>query len=167
MSASNYSNSTASSTPAPLVAPAFGTNDDKDRRFVYIKGVKNDGRSKRFYAKVSIEPVQTVRGEEFGLTLDGRFIVTPYNQILSTPTRAAATGIAFEWDTQGDFIRPASMPLTNICVTALDQAHTDRKRFLSHFRNAMQTDSVLSEQCVRERKNGEMSISVDWIRPTQ
>jgi hypothetical protein len=136
----------SSATATPLVAPAFGTNDDSDRRFVYIKGVKNDGRSKRFYAAVDIQPVATARGDEFGVRLDGRFVVTPYNQILSAPTLAAATGIAFEWDAQGDFIRPASMPLTNICVTALDQAFTDRARFLTHFKNAMQTDSVLSDR---------------------
>lgn len=125
------------------MAPAFGTNDDTERRFVYIKGVKNDGRSKRFYARVDIEPVQTARGLEYGIQLDGRFVVTPYNQILSAPTLGAATAIAFEWDAQGDFLRPISMPLTNICVTAIDQAYTDRARFLTHFRSAIATDSVL------------------------
>jgi ATP synthase F1 complex assembly factor 2 len=142
---SSSSTSTAAASPAestPLVAPAFGTNDDADRRFVYIKGVKNDGRSKRFYSAVTIQPVQTTRGQEFGVLLDGRFIVTPYNQILSAPNLSAAHAIAFEWDSQGDFLRPVSMPLTNICVTALDQAFTDRARFLTHFRGVMSTDSV-------------------------
>lgn len=136
----------SSSVATPLVAPAFGTNGDAARRFVYIKGVKNDGRSKRFYSQVDIQTVLTARGEEYGIQLDGRFIVTPYNQILSAPTQAAAAAIAFEWDSQGDFIRPVSMPLSNICVTALDQAFTDRDRFLTHFRSAMKTDSVLSDK---------------------
>jgi chaperone required for assembly of F1-ATPase len=68
-----------------IPACGFGTNDDADRRFICIKGVKNGGRSKRFYSAVTIQPVQTARGSEFGVLLDGRFIVTPYNQTLSAP----------------------------------------------------------------------------------
>lgn len=134
--------SSASASAAPLVAPAFGTQSRSDSRFVYIKGVKADGRSKRFYAEVTVAEVATTRGPEFGVQLDGRWIVSPHDHILTAPTRAAAYCIAFEWDSQSDFIRPISMPLTNIAVTALDQSFVDRQRFLSHFRAVMATDSV-------------------------
>jgi hypothetical protein len=104
----------SAATPAPLVAPAFGTQSHTDARFMYLKGVKADGRSKRFYAKVGVVAVQTSRGAEFALQLDGRYVVTPHDHVISCPTRAAAMAIAFEWDSQGDFIRPISMPMVRL-----------------------------------------------------
>jgi len=127
-------------TPPPFASSQHGSSGD--RRFVYLKGVKVDGRSKRFYASVGLEEVNTVRGREIALLLDGRFIVTPYDQLLTLPTTAAALAVAFEWDAQADFIRPASMPMTNIAVTALDQAFVDRERFFGHFDGCIKTDSV-------------------------
>lgn len=108
-------------TPAPLVAPAFGTQSHTDARFMYLKGVKADGRSKRFYAKVGVVPVQTSRGAEFALQLDGRYVVTPHDHVISCPTRAAAMAIAFEWDSQGDFIRPISMPMVRQSIRGHEQ----------------------------------------------
>jgi chaperone required for assembly of F1-ATPase len=40
-------------------------------------------------------------------------IKTPMNQILALPTFKLALALAFEWDCQGDYIRPISMPLVN------------------------------------------------------
>jgi hypothetical protein len=127
-----------------IVAPAFGTPNHTPYKFMYLKGVKTDGRTKRFYDAVRLEEVETVRGREVAVLLDGRYVVTHYDQLLTCPTTAAALAVAFEFDSQGDFIRPISMPMTHIIVTALDQALVDRERFIKHFQAAMHTDSVLS-----------------------
>jgi hypothetical protein len=126
-----------------IVAPAFGTPNHTPYKFMYLKGVKTDGRTKRFYDAVRLEEVKTVRGREVAVLLDGRYVVTHYDQLLTCPTTAAALAVAFEFDSQGDFIRPISMPMTHIVVTALDQALVDREGFIKHFQAAMHTDSVL------------------------
>lgn len=107
---------------------------------MYLKGVKADGRSKRFYAKVGVVPVQTSRGAEFALQLDGRYVVTPHDHVISCPTRAAAMAIAFEWDSQGDFIRPISMPMVRRSNRGMSRcavgvtAQVDRSIPSSHMR---------------------------------
>jgi len=126
-----------------IVAPAFGAENTTPYKFMYLKGVKTDGRTKRFYDSVRLEEVDTPRGREVAVLLDGRYVVTHHDQLLSCPNAGVALGVAFEFDAQGDFIRPVSMPMTEMVVTALDQALVDRERFIGHFRSAMHTDSVL------------------------
>ena len=71
---------------------------------------------KRFYKQATAEP----RDGAFALLLDGRPARTPARAALSLPTRAAAEAIAAEWAAQGEFIDPASMPMTRLVNSAID-----------------------------------------------
>jgi chaperone required for assembly of F1-ATPase len=71
---------------------------------------------KRFYKAAA--PLE--QGGAHVLALDGRPTRTPAGKPLAVPTRPLAEAIAAEWEAQGEFIDPATMPLTRIVNSALD-----------------------------------------------
>jgi chaperone required for assembly of F1-ATPase len=75
---------------------------------------------KRFYASAGV-------GEADGgytVTLDGKPIKTPSGRVVVVPTRALAEMIAAEWNAQGEFIEPLTMPLTRFANSVV-QGVTD------------------------------------------
>ncbi len=71
---------------------------------------------KRFYQTVAVAPAEPGHA----VLLDGKPLRTPAKQPLVLPTVALADAIAAEWQAQQDQVRPQSMPLTQLCCTALD-----------------------------------------------
>jgi chaperone required for assembly of F1-ATPase len=71
---------------------------------------------KRFYKSAAIE--ETDAG--FAIVLDGKPVRTPTGERLTASTRAIAQAIVEEWNAQGEFIDPMTMPLTRLAnsVTA-------------------------------------------------
>ena len=71
---------------------------------------------RRFYKQASAQ-----EGEGgFTLVLDGKNAHTPGRLPICVPALQLAQALAGEWNAQGDFIDPASMPLTRIVNSALD-----------------------------------------------
>ncbi|OYQ32956.1 ATPase [Niveispirillum lacus] len=71
---------------------------------------------KRFY-----KTVETAAAEGgFTLTLDGKPVCTPAKLPLIVPTQALADAMAAEWAAQGDEVKPATMPLTQLASTSID-----------------------------------------------
>lgn len=62
----------------------------------------------------------------FGVALDDKPVWTPMRQTVAVPSRALAEAMAAEWQAQGDEVRPNTMPLTQLAVTALDRV-ADRR----------------------------------------
>lgn len=73
-------------------------------------------KPKRFYEAAAARP----EAGGFVLTLDGRPARTPSKAPLVLPTEALGEAVAAEWNQQGEFIDPASMPLTRIANSAID-----------------------------------------------
>ena len=73
-------------------------------------------RLKRFYKAAGVEEGKT----GFAVRLDGRAVRTLGKAPLAVPARAIAEGIAAEWDAQGDYVDPATMPLTRLANTIID-----------------------------------------------
>jgi chaperone required for assembly of F1-ATPase len=71
---------------------------------------------RRFYREVGIE--ETADG--FRVVLDGRPVRTPARGLLVAPSRALAQALAAEWDSQGETIDPAKMPLTRLANSIID-----------------------------------------------
>ena len=69
--------------------------------------------------------IETEHG--YGVALDGRPLSTPMRRTVAVPSRALAGAIAEEWQAQGDEVRPNSMPLTQLAVTALDRVAERRE----------------------------------------
>ena len=63
----------------------------------------------------------------FGVALDGKPLSTPLGHSVAIPSRALAEAMAEEWRAQSEEIRPRSMPLTQIAVTALDRVEGRRE----------------------------------------
>ena len=75
---------------------------------------------KRFYANVTLEPIDASEGSMLRLTLDGRSVKTPAKtEVLLTPGPYADV-VKAEWEAQGDEIRPHTMPLTRLTNTVID-----------------------------------------------
>lgn len=94
---------------------------------------------KKFYTAVAVEDEKT---GGYGITLDGRPVRTPAKAGLVVPTRAMADGIAGEWDGQGETIKPETMPLTQLCNTAIDRLPTHRERIIDDIARYGETDLV-------------------------
>lgn len=73
-------------------------------------------RQKRFYAKAEMAEEQG----RFVLRLDGKRAMTPGKNPLAVPHRHLAEAIVAEWNAQGEFIVPASMPVTRLANSAID-----------------------------------------------
>jgi chaperone required for assembly of F1-ATPase len=71
---------------------------------------------KRFYAAAGV--IEAPAG--FEIALDGRPVRTPARHPLAFPARTLAQAAAAEWDAQGEFIEPVSMPLTRLANTIID-----------------------------------------------
>ena len=59
-------------------------------------------------------------GYNYSIKLDDRLMMTPKDNVLAVPTQSLAAAIAFEFASQGDFIKVTSLPLTNLAVSAID-----------------------------------------------
>jgi len=88
---------------------------------------------KRFYTSVGV-------GEADGgytVTLDGKPIKTPSGRMVVIPSRALAEMIAAEWNAQGEFIEPLTMPLTrfsnSVVQGVVDQSEAVRDDIAKYF----------------------------------
>jgi chaperone required for assembly of F1-ATPase len=77
---------------------------------------------KRFYSEATV--AGTTDG--FTISLDGRDVRTPAGRRLVVPHAALAEAIAAEWLAQEEVVRPATMPLTQLAVSALDRVIPER-----------------------------------------
>jgi chaperone required for assembly of F1-ATPase len=76
---------------------------------------------KRFYKNAAAAPAEG----GFVVTLDGKPMNTPARKHLVAPTPALAEAVAAEWQAQGEEVVLASMRLTRLLATALDQILPD------------------------------------------
>ena len=86
----------------PIEAARRGARPQLKRRFYHQVGVVDDG------------------GQAFSVRLDDRRIRTPAGAYLTFPNRPVAAVVAAEWQTQGEFVDPAGMPLTRLSNTIID-----------------------------------------------
>src|SRR5262245_14969263 len=93
---------------------------------------------RRFYAGAAI-----TEGEgSFAVALDGRPVKTPARRALAAPHRALAEALAGEWQAQGDFIDPASMPLTRLANTIIDGVADDPAAVAAEVEKYLASDLV-------------------------
>lgn len=91
---------------------------------------------KRFYKQANLAEV----AGGFAVQLDGRTVKTPATRKLELPTRLLAEAVVAEWDAQGDEIKPATMPLTQLASTALDRVGPERVTIREQLGKFAETD---------------------------
>lgn len=94
--------------------------------------------ARRFYKSVSV--VENDGG--FGIALDQRTLRTPKGAVFNAPTRKLAEAIAEEWDAQGEHIRPATMPLTQLAFASVDVTPDRRAELARTVAKYVATDLV-------------------------
>jgi chaperone required for assembly of F1-ATPase len=84
---------------------------------------ESEERLKRFWKTAGVEQVEG----GWRVVLDGRSPKTPAHAPFVLPTEAAAQLVADEWEAQGEFIEPGTMPATRLAATAIDRVSITRE----------------------------------------
>jgi chaperone required for assembly of F1-ATPase len=120
---------------------------------------------KKFYKAVAVEP----REGGFAVLLDGKPIRTPGGKPLLAPTAALAERIAAEWRGQGERVRPAAMPHTQLLNTALDRIGEGKVRadVVTEIAGYAATDLVcfraVHPPALAERQRAAWQPLLDWL----
>ena len=91
---------------------------------------------KRFYR----ESAAVAATQGFSIHLDGKPMQTPAKNALTVPSQALAEAIAAEWQSQGDAINPAALPLTRLVSTAIDRVIPRRQEVIAEIAKYGGTD---------------------------
>ncbi len=91
---------------------------------------------KRWYREATLAAAEG----GFGIVLDGKPLNTPARLPAIAPTRALAEAVAAEWAGQGEKIEPATMRLTKMLTTAIDQIRPDPAKVVGQVAEYATTD---------------------------
>ncbi|MBX3428857.1 MAG: ATPase [Hyphomonadaceae bacterium] len=91
---------------------------------------------RRFYKKATL----AARDEGFGVALDTRTLRTPGGAVFVAPTQALAALCAGEWEVQGEFIVPATMPICQLAFATLDWTIKNRDQSADYVAKFGETD---------------------------
>jgi chaperone required for assembly of F1-ATPase len=121
---------------------------------------------KRFYDRADV----TETAGQFAVSLDGRPVMTPARKPLAAPARALATLLAEEWNAQGEFIDPATMPLTRLANTIIDGVTASQPEVAAEIAKYLGADLVFYRADTPEglvaRQSAAWDPILDWARET-
>ena len=121
--------------------------------------------AKRFYE--AVEPRALANGH-YAIMLDQYEVKTPARADLHLPHQALAEMIAHEWASQGEQVKPDTMPVMRLVSTALDRVAIDPAATAQAFAACGETDLL----CYRaehpdrlvERQTASWNPMLDWAR---
>ena len=119
---------------------------------------------KRFYKTVTV----TEEGTGLVVRLDDRVVKSPAGASAMLPSRALADAVAAEWESQGDEIDAASMPLFSLAVTVLDRVTPQRAAIIDELVAYGGNDLL----CYQDADNADLGARqaqdwtpwIDWAR---
>lgn len=111
--------------------------------------------TKRFYKNAAALAADGV----FAVTLDERSIKTPAGNAMNLPSAALAAAVAEEWNAQGDEIDPKSMPLMQLCGTAIDRVPDVRAGLIEGILRYADTDLL----CHRAASPADLAARQDEV----
>lgn len=121
---------------------------------------------KRFYK--TAEAVPTGDGRH-AVRLDGRPVRTPSKAELAVPSERLAAAVAAEWNAQGETLKLAEMPLTQLANTAIDQVGRMRAQMIDELLRFAETELLCyradeSQRPLQERQAATWQPLLDWAR---
>lgn len=124
---------------------------------------------KRFYKTASVAPAAAGPGAGHAVRLDGRPVRTPSKAELAVPTEALAAAIAAEWNSQGETLRLADMPLTQLANTAIDRVGALRPQMIDELLRFAETELLCyragdDQPALRDRQLSAWQPLLDWAR---
>ncbi|MBL8583436.1 MAG: ATPase [Rhizobiaceae bacterium] len=121
-------------------------------------------RIKRFYEEVAVSE----EAGGFAILLDGRHVRTPSKSVMLLPTAPAARLVADEFEAQGEFFEPSTMPVYRLVNTAIDGVSTDPQAALEDILRYASSDLLCyraaSPQRLVERQEAAWDPVLDWVR---
>lgn len=99
--------------------------------------------------------------------LDSRTLATPAKADLKLPSRALAEAIAAEWAGQGEKVKPATMPMTQLANTAIDRVAPDPAPAIEELLAYAGTDLLCywadAPPSLVERQQARWQPLLDWL----
>lgn len=134
-----------------------------DPRVAARKGFREaEDRPRRFWTSVEVAETDG----RWRILLDGRLPKTPAGSPYELPTEALARLVASEWEAQGEFMVPASMPLTRLAATAIDRIEQARAAVVEEIVAYAGTDLLCypaeHPTALKERQNREWQPWRQW-----
>lgn len=117
---------------------------------------------KRFYREAGV-----AAGEGgYAIRLDGRELRTPAKAQIALASPALAEAVAAEWAAQDERIVPASMPLTSLVCTAIDQVAPNREAVIAELLDYGGSDLLCYRaehpEALAARQAGVWQPLLDW-----
>ena len=136
------------------------------RRFLSSAGKQEaPSRRKRFYKNCGV----LKESGGWYVTLDGRKVPTPSGTPLALSSGHMALSLSAEWDAQVKYIEPATMPLTSLAATAVDQIAKARAKATEGLIAYAQTDTCrffadgAAEPYVKQKQEALFTPLLDWL----
>lgn len=118
--------------------------------------------ARRFYKTAAA----VERDGGFAVSLDQRTLRTPKGALFIAPTRALADAVAAEWNAQDEHIRPATMPLTQLALAAIDTTDERRATLAQDLAKYAETDLIChradAPEALVERQSAAWDPIVAW-----
>jgi len=117
---------------------------------------------KRWFKEARAVPA----AEGWGIALDAKPLNTPARTPVVAPSRALAEAVAAEWAAQGETIQLATMRLTKMLATALDQIRPDPTHAIAQIAEYATTDLLCHRaeagSDLRRRQDAVWQPILDW-----
>lgn len=125
-----------------------------------------EGETGRFF-ETAVAVRCDVPDDGWCIELDRRVVKTPLGKPFFVPTSALASGIAAEWNAQGEKIAPATMPLTSLANASIDKIAPDANRFVEQLVGYARSDLLCywadgPDDLVARQKNTWQPV-LDWV----
>jgi len=118
---------------------------------------------KRFYDTASVER----QGDLWRVLLDSKAIRTPKGSFLELPTQTLAEGVAQEWSSQGEHVKPKEMPLMTLGCTAVDLVRQDMPACIDRIMPYLAMDTVCFEydqELLAQQQKSEWGPLREWFQ---
>lgn len=115
--------------------------------------------AKRFWKDVKVVP----EGDQFGIKLDTRDLLTPLKSKLVLPTRSLANEIAMEWSAVEGEINPEAMPMTKRVNSAIERVSSQRNEITAHLIEYVDSDLLCYRAEGPESLVAAQSAWDEWI----
>lgn len=118
---------------------------------------------KRFFTTATV----AAQNGLFHVQLDGRAVRTPARNLLAVPARKLAEALVAEWNSQGEEVDRAAMPLNRMAGTAIDGLAGKRDETAQAVADYAATDMVCywadHPQVLVEQQQATWRPLIDWV----
>lgn len=129
-----------------------------------VRRSSRGARLKRFYKEVTVGEGP----EGFAVLLDGKPVKTPSRRPLAAPGRLIAEALAAEWAAQGEWVDPATMPVTRLANSIIEGVADQVEAVAADIAKFFETDLLFyradGPDGLVKRQGTQWDPVLDWMR---